>query len=252
MESKLKEPKAPKKNNNWPTYDDSTGLLLTARGLPLLCSFPQAFLERTLGYDLPALQDAPPWSFAQLFRNTNQEVQYYCFLFRAWPVSPDAAGLTFQPSESFAYFLAHVVRCLLGDHPGYLFMLRGPRLDRTCRVGVVPARHSRTKWLLSFGALIDSAPAFALHDSARSLTFACRFLTEPQHDSACEEPVLLADCPRFSCSAPTFLQDAPDPSDAFSHPVDAEDDEDSGDDGYGAELDDIAYSDMYPSSDEII
>jgi hypothetical protein len=166
-------------------------------------------------------------------------------------MSPDAAELTFQPSESFAYFLAHVVRSLLGDHPGYLFVLRGPRLDRTCKVGVVPARHSRTKWLLSFGALIASAPAFALHDSARLLTFACRFLTEPQYDSAFEEPVLPADCPRFTCSAPTFLQDAPDPSDAFSLPVEAEDDEHSGDDGDGAELDDIAYSDIYPGSDEI-
>jgi hypothetical protein len=74
------------RSSQLPTYDDSAGLLLTARGLPLLWSFPQAFLERTLGYDLPALQDATPWSFAQLSRNTNQEVQYYCFLFRAWPM----------------------------------------------------------------------------------------------------------------------------------------------------------------------
>jgi hypothetical protein len=40
------------------------------------------------------------------------------------------------------------------------------------------------------------------------------------------------------------LQDAPDPSDAFSLPVEAEDDEHSGDDGDGAELDDFAYSDI--------
>jgi hypothetical protein len=118
----------------------------------------------------------------------------------------------------------------------------------------VPARHSRTriytKWLLSFGALIASAPAFALHDSARSLTFACRFLTEPQYDSACEELVLPADCPRFNCSEPTFLQHAPDPSDAFSLSVDDEDDDDSGDDGAGAELDNIEFCDIYSGSDE--
>jgi hypothetical protein len=163
------------------SFDASLGLFLTAQGLPVLWSCPRALLEQTVPYDLPALHDAPPWSLAQLSRNTDQDVQYYSFLLRAWPLSAGAAELTFHPHESLAFLLAQVVRRLVADHPGFLFVQYGSGVDRMCRIGVVPARHSRTKWLLAFGAAIASTPAFRLDDSVRLLSFACRFLTVPQN-----------------------------------------------------------------------
>jgi hypothetical protein len=94
------------------SFDASLGLFLTAQGLPVLWSCPRALLEQTVPYDLPALHDAPPWSLAQLSRNTANDVQYYSFLLRAWPLSSGAAELTFQPHESLALLLAQVFRRL--------------------------------------------------------------------------------------------------------------------------------------------
>jgi hypothetical protein len=189
-------------------------------------------------YDLPALHDAPPWSLAQLSRNTNHEVQYYSFLFRAWPLSPGAADLVFQPREQFACLLARVVRHLVSDYPGYLFVQHGSRVDRMCRIGVVPARPSRTKWLLAFGAQIASTPAFALSSPPDSLLYVCRFLTVPQNRSGCAEPVLTTASPCFPCYSPLFLQLAP-PA-AFSAASDASDVGD-GDDG---DMDEVPFDDV--------
>jgi hypothetical protein len=94
---------------------------------------------------------------------------------------------------------------------------------------VVPARHSRTKWLLAFGAMIASTPAFALHESSSSRSFACRLLTVSQNRSGCTEPVLTADSPQFSCSAPPFLQPAPAPAPDLPSSSDVEDDAGLGD-----------------------
>jgi hypothetical protein len=208
-------------------------------------------LGRTVRYHLPALHDAPPWSLAQLSRNTNNAVQYYGFLFRAWPLSSAAAELDFQLTASLASFLARVVRQLVGDHPGYLFVQYGSRLDRFCRVGVVPARHSRTTWLIAFGRLIASAPAFVIQGSTGSDLFACRFLTVPQNRSGCVEPELPEDCHRFRCSQLSFMQRAPAPSEVFPFP--SEDDKDDaglGDDGLSGELDDIRIADENMASDD--
>lgn len=186
-------------------FDESSGLFLTDQGLPILWSCPEPLLARTINYDLPALCDAPPWSLAQLSRNTHHEVLYYSFLFRAWPLSSGAADLAFQPQEQLACFLARVVRQLVSDHPGHLFVQFGSRVDRLCRIGVVPSRHSRTQGVLDFGAQIASAPAFALYCPSDAIFYACRFLTVPQNRA---EPVLTADSPRFrplSCSPPWLL-----------------------------------------------
>jgi hypothetical protein len=141
--------------------------------------------------------------------------------------------------------LAQVARRLVADHPGLLFVQYGSGVDRICRIGVVPARHSRTKWLLAFGAAIASTPAFRLDDSVRSLSFACRFRTVPQNRAGCEAPVLLSDCPSFTCAAPAFLQPAPAPSVAPPSPPDVEAASDEGD----GELDELPLDDL-PLDDE--
>jgi hypothetical protein len=218
----MASPPSPQRSLN---FDESSGLFLTDQGLPILWSCPEPLLARTINYDLPALSDAPPWSLAQLSRNTHHEVLYYSFLFRAWPLSSGAADLAFQPQEQLACFLARVVRQLVSDHPGHLFVQFGSRVDRLCRIGVVPSRPSRTKWVLDFGAQIASAPAFALYCPSDAIFYACRFLTVPQNRAGCAEPVLTADSPRFHCPAPTFLQPslAPPPPTALSSDSDESD-----------------------------
>ena len=51
-----------------------------------------------------------------------------------------------------AALLASALRSLVGDHSGYFFVTHARRMDRVFGVGVVPAGHSRTKWMLAFGA----------------------------------------------------------------------------------------------------
>ena len=188
-------------------FEEALGVFLSdSGGLPILWRIPAHVLARTVDYDLPALHDAPPSSLGQLSRNTDHDICFFEFIFRMWPVSSCELGLSVQPDAQLALLLAAALRCLVGDHPGFLF-LRSVSVDRACRVGVVPARHSRTKWLLDFGARIASAPPFELYHDATSLQFVCRFLTMPQHRHCPEQPSLLPDGFRFALpsGSPSFL-----------------------------------------------
>jgi hypothetical protein len=174
----------------------------------------ETLLARSVDYDLPALYDAPPESLAQLSRNTNQEVCFCSFLFRAWPVSGPSADLTFVADEQLAHILASVLRALVLDHPGYIFVQTCSRADRICRIGVVPARHSRTRWLLAFGSLVASAPAFSLSNPSTSLVYSCRFLsTLPRSRGVEPEDVPTALRFPLPSGAPAFLESLEEPPD---------------------------------------
>jgi hypothetical protein len=177
-------------------------------GLPILWRIPEYMLARAVDYDLPALSDAPPLSLAQLTRNTAQEVCYCCFLFRAWPASAPSDACTFVADEVLVHLLASVLRALVQDHPGHLFVQNASRADRICRLGVVPVRHSRTRWLLALGSQLASAPAFSLYHPSSLMEYYCRFLPEPQTRlGSVEPPAAVPAALRFPLpsSVPTFL-----------------------------------------------
>ena len=120
--------------------------------------------------------------------------------------------------ESLAALLASALRSLVGDHFGFLFVKHARPTDRMFWLGVVPARHSRTQWILAFGAQVASTPSIALSDASGRLAFTARFLCVPQNGSEVVVPHL-HDCahtfplptshPGSMHGNPTFLADYP-------------------------------------------
>lgn len=90
--------------------------------------------------------------------------------------SVGAEGYTFALVVQLAAVLASASRSLVSDHPGYLFVTHARPMDRVFGVGVVPARHSRTEWMLAFVAQVASTPEVALTDRAGELCYTARFL----------------------------------------------------------------------------
>lgn len=164
-----------------PVLDRDVGIFLHNDGSPRLWSSDAGSPERWVTYDLPPLFPGTPSSLAQLSRNTEGEVFYHSFLFRAWPLSVSAEAVTFCADHQLACWLASVVRELLGDFPGFLFVRPGRSTDRLCRVCVVPQRHSRTRWLLRFGSGLAALRAFTVTGTCTDMTFIARLMTTLQN-----------------------------------------------------------------------